>query len=288
MKELIINADDFGMTSGINQGIIRAHRNGTLTSATLMANASAFEDAVALALGNPRLGVGCHLVLVGGRSVSPPEQVRSLVGDDGFLPQTLATFVARVSAGLIRRRDIERELRAQIEKTRAAGIEPSHLDTHKHTHAHPRVMQALARVASDMGIRRVRKPFESLRDAWAATNAERSGGGAPLIAVAASQISAPSFRSISRKYDLRSPEHFLGVAMTGRMSSAVVRRMIDTLLEGATEMMFHPGVYDSDLVAADSRLQRERETELQTLLDPELKATLDKQGIRLISYRELN
>lgn len=288
MKELILNADDFGMTLGINEAIVRAHRNGTLTSATLMANASAFDDAVARALANPTLGVGCHLVLVGGRSVAAPTQIRSLVDEDGFLPKTLPTFVARVSAGLIRQCDIERELRAQIEKTCGAGIEPSHLDTHKHTHAHPRVMQAVARVASEVGIRRVRNPFESLRDAWATTHAEGSSAGSQLIAAAAAQISAPSFRSISRKYSLCSPEHFVGIAMTGRMSPAVVRHMIDTLPEGRTEMMFHPGVYDSDLVAADTRLQRERETELQTLLDPELKAILAKQGIRLISYRELN
>jgi chitin disaccharide deacetylase len=199
----------------------------------------------------------------------------------------LPKFITRVSAGLIRQRDIERELRAQIEKTRSAGIEPTHLDTHKHTHAHPRVMQALARVARDMGISRIRNPFESLRDAWTTTRAGGSGGSMQLIASAAAQISAPSFGTISKKYDLRSPDNFLGVAMTGQMSSAVVRRMIDTLPEGSTEMMFHPGVYDADLVASGSRLQKQRQTELETLLDPELKRILLEQGIRLISYREL-
>jgi chitin disaccharide deacetylase len=288
MKELILNADDFGMTPGVNEGIIRAHRDGTLTSATLMANADAFDDAVTRARATPSLGVGCHLVLVGGRSVAPPDKVRSLVDDDGLLPQTLPKFVARASAGLIRRRDIERELRAQIEKIRAAGIEPTHLDTHKHTHAHPRVMQALARVARDTGITRVRNPFESVRDAWITTRAERSGGSAQLIAAAAAQISAPSFAAISRKYNLRSPENFLGVAMTGQMTSAVVRRMIDTLPDGCTEIMFHPGIYDADLVASGSRLQQQRQTELETLLDPELKSIFLKQGIHLISYRGLN
>jgi len=287
MKELILNADDFGMTPGINEGIIRAHRDGTLTSATLMANAEAFEDAVARARAVPSLGVGCHLVLVGGRPVAPAEQVSSLVDDAGRLPQTLPKFVAKVSTGLIRQSHIEHELRAQIEKVRAAGIEPTHVDTHKHTHAHPRVMQALARVARDMGVTRVRNPYESIRDAW--TTARGDGGGsAQLLAAAAAQISAPTFSSISRKYALRSPDHFLGVAMTGQMSSAVVRRMIDTLEDGSTEMMFHPGIYDSDLVASGSRLREQRQTELETLLDPELKEILLKQGIRLISYRELN
>jgi chitin disaccharide deacetylase len=231
--------------------------------------------------------VGCHLVLVGGRSVAPPEQVLSLVDDGGLLPQTLPKFVAKVSAGLIRPRHIERELRAQIEKIRGAGIKPSHLDTHKHTHAHPRVMRALAHVARDMGISRIRNPFESIRDAWTTTRSD-GGNSAQLLAAAAAQISAPSFANISRKYGLQSPEHFLGVAMTGQMTTAVVRRMIDTLPEGTTEMMFHPGIYGADLIASGSRLQKQRQTELETLLDPELKHLFVKQGIRLISYRELN
>jgi len=288
MKELILNADDFGLTRGVNEGIIRAHRDGTLTSTTLMANAAAFDDAVERARACSTLGVGCHLVLVGGRSVAPPEQVPSLVDEGGRLPQTLPNLIARLSTGLIRRRDIERELNAQIAKARSAGIEPTHLDSHKHTHAHPRVMQALARVARDVGITRVRNPYETIRDAWATTRAEGANSSASLIAAAAAQISAPSFGAICRKYGLRSPDHFLGVAMTGQMSSAVVRRMIEILPEGRTEMMFHPGVYDSDLMATGSRLGPQRQTELETLLDPELKSILLKQGIRLITFRELN
>ena len=149
-------------------------------------------------------------------------------------------------------------------------------------------MRALARVARDMGITAVRNPFESIRDAWITTRAEGSGTSAQLIAAAAAQISAPSFASISRKYGLRSPDNFLGVAMTGQMSSAVVRRMIDTLPDGRTEMMFHPGIYDAGLIATGSRLQRQRQTELDTLLDPELKRILLEEGIRLITFRELN
>src|SRR5271155_6145297 len=174
MKELILNADDFGLTPGINEGIIRAHRDGTLTSTTLMANAEAFDDAVARSRASSALGVGCHLVLVGGRAVSPVGEVATLVDESGNLPPSLPKFVARVSAGLIRPQEIEREMRAQIEKVRASGIEPSHLDTHKHTHAHPRVMEALGRVAQECGITRVRKPIEDLQASW---ETSRAGGG---------------------------------------------------------------------------------------------------------------
>ncbi|HUJ32253.1 MAG TPA: ChbG/HpnK family deacetylase [Candidatus Acidoferrum sp.] len=288
MKELILNADDFGLTSGVNEGIVRAHRDGILTSATLMANAPAFDDAVARARASHSLGVGCHLVLVGGRAVAPAAEIRSLVDADGRLPSTLSAFVAKVSAGLIRQRHIEREFRAQIEKIRATGIEPTHLDTHKHTHAHPRVMMALARVAREVGITRVRNPFETLGDAWTAMRTDGVGASTQLTAVAMARVAAPCFRAISREYGLRSPDRFLGVAMTGRIGSPVLRRMIATLRDGHTEIMLHPGICDRDLANTGSRLQQQRQTELEALLDPGLRGILAEQDVRLISYRELN
>ena len=166
MKELILNADDFGLTEGVNDGIIRAHREGVLTSTTLMANGLAFDHAVECARANPNLGVGCHLVLAGGVPVAPPEEIPSLVDGSGRMPRSLPAFVVRVSVGAVRAKDMEREFRAQIGKIRSAGIEPTHLDTHKHTHAHPRVMEVLAQVAQDLGITRVRKPAEYLHDSW--------------------------------------------------------------------------------------------------------------------------
>jgi chitin disaccharide deacetylase len=288
MKELILNGDDFGLTSGVNEGIIRAHRQGILTSTTLMPNGPRFDDAVALARRNPSLGVGIHLVLVGGRAVAPIEQIASLVDEKGELPRGLGTFVARVSAGLIQEEHIERELRAQIEKVRASGIEPTHFDSHKHTHAHPRVMESVARVARECGIVRLRKPFEALRDSWSAARIEGVGAATQLMAAAATQISAPRFHSVSREYGLKSPDRFLGVAMTGQISSAVLRRMIDTLEDGTTEIMLHPGICDGELAKTGSRLQMHRQTELEALLDPELKRILNERGIRLISYRELH
>jgi len=288
MKELILNADDFGMTPGINKAIIRAHREGILTSTTLMANAPAFEDAVARVRAVPALGVGVHLVLVGGRPVAPIEEVSSLVEDNGELPRGLSTFVARVSTGRMRQEDIERELRAQIGKVRASGIEPTHLDSHKHTHAHPRVMESVARVARDCGIVRIRKPFEAWRDSWNSTRMEGVGGVTQLMGAAAAQIAVPRFAAISRDYGLKSPDRFLGLAVTGQISSVVLRSMIDTVEDGTTEIMLHPGLCDDDLTKTGSRLQMERQTELEALLDPEQKRAVSARGIRLISYRELH
>jgi len=288
MKQLILNADDFGMTRGVNEGIIRAHRDGVLTSATLMANGAEFDDAVSRAKSNPKLGVGCHLVLVGGPAIAPRDKISSLADANGNLPESLAGLVARLSSGFIRMKAIERELRAQIEKIRSAGIEPTHLDTHKHTHAHPKVMEAVGRVAKELGITRIRKPMENLRDSWETTRHESSGRTKELIAAAAARAVTPWFQTIARKYGLRTPDHFLGLAMTGGLGPAALRRMIDTLSDGSTEIMLHPGICDTDLANSGSRLQDQRETELQGLLDPGVRGALTERDIRLISYRELH
>ncbi|MGH9574284.1 MAG: carbohydrate deacetylase [Candidatus Acidiferrales bacterium] len=282
-KQLILNADDFGLTKGVSDGILRAHREGILTSATLMANGAAFDHAVALALQNPSLGVGCHLVLVGGQSVAPPREIPSLTDSQGNLPISLTALVARVSIGAIRQADIERELRSQIEKIRRAGISPTHLDTHKHTHAHPRVLEALGRVAQEMEITRMRKPIERLRASWA--------GGAPLkqlLAASAARTVSLKFRALSRKYGLRSPQNFLGLASTGGLNAAVLRHLIDTLPDGQTEIMLHPGICDADLERTESRLQRERELEMNALIDSDVKRAVVEHDVRLITYRELD
>jgi chitin disaccharide deacetylase len=288
MKRLILNADDFGLTRGVNEGILRAHRDGVLTSTTLMATGAAFDDAVERAKENPRLGVGCHLVLVGGRALAPREEIPSLADAEGRLPDSLAAFAARVSSGMVRVAEMEREMRAQIEKIRAAGIEPSHLDTHKHTHAHPRVMEALGRVAQECGIARVRKPVEDLQDSWETSRGDGGGISKQLMAAAAVRAIAPRFAGIARKYALRWPDHFLGLAMTGHLGAEALRRVIEMLGEGETEIMLHPGINDAELKTTGTRLLRERETELAGLLDPGVRSAIEERGVRLISFRELN
>ncbi|MDE3108544.1 MAG: hopanoid biosynthesis-associated protein HpnK [Acidobacteriota bacterium] len=287
MKQLILNADDFGLTKGVNEGIIRAHQQGILTSATLMATSRAFDDAVARAKAAPKLGIGCHLVLVGGSPVASPDEIRSLVDENGRFPRTLPQLVRKVSLGDVRPRDIDRELCAQIEKIRRSGIEPTHVDTHKHTHAHPVVMNVLGRVAREMGITRVRKPAEDLTASWRSQKAgERSW--TQLASAAAVRAVTPWFESLARRYGLRSPDHFLGLAMTGRMSASVLGELIAALPEGTTEIMLHPGICDADLVATGSRLRKQREIEMEALLAPEVRGIVEHRGVRLITYRELN
>ena len=288
MKQLILNADDFGLTRGVNEGIVRAHRDGILTSATLMACGSAFDHAVDLAKRNPRLGVGCHLVLVGGNSVASPSEIPTLADKNGRLPASLGVFVTRLSSGLVRIKEIERELGAQIQKIRSAGIDLTHLDTHKHTHAHPVVMEAIGRVAHEFGINRVRKPMEDLRDSWESSRGEGWGISKELLAAAAARAAAPFFHSVARKYALRSPDYFLGLAMTGHLGPEVLRRMVARVQAGTTEIMLHPGVSDSDLQQLETRLIQQRDAEMAALIDPGVRSAIEERGIRLINYGDLN
>ena len=288
MKQLILNADDFGLTRGINQGIMRAHRGGILTSATLMANGPAFDDAIELAKANPQLGIGCHLVLSGGRAVAPREKIPSLAGPDGSLPESLAALVLRVTSGTLRTADIETELRAQIEKIRAAGIEATHVDTHKHTHCHPRVLNVVGRVARAFGISKIRNPVESARDSWQSTRPDVPGRILDFAASCAVRSIKSQFNSISRGYDLRSPDHFLGLVATGRLDATALVGLLQVVPEGTTEIMLHPGICDGDLRETHSRLQMHRETEMNALIAPEVMNVVTERQIHLISYRDLS
>jgi len=290
MKRLIVNADDFGLTRGVNEGIARAFREGILTSTTLMANGPAFADAVEQARANPGLGVGCHLVLVGGRSVAAPKQAGSLADRNGMLPRSLLALVTQLTCGRVQPKDIESEFRAQIERVRSAGIKPTHLDTHKHTHSHPKVMEALARVAKEFGITRVRKPFESLRNVLGLPRSGGNGRGSAKqrATEAVARTGAPRFRRIIARYGLRTPDYFFGLGLTGRLAGSAVLRVLNALPEGTSELMCHPGLCDDELEHTETRLKHQREIELAGLLDPAVCNAARGQGIELVSYNALN
>lgn len=285
--DLIVNGDDFGLTRGVNAGIIQAFREGILTSATLMANGPAFEDAVELGRANPQLGVGIHLCLVSGPAVASAKDIPALADRDGQLPKTLFVLLTRLSGGWIPTRQIEREFRAQIQRVLDAGIRPSHLDTHKHTHTHPRVMEALGRVANEFGIRNVRKPFEDFRTALGSHTDGHTNTRQVISAVAAG-TAAPLFRLLVRSYGLRTPDHFFGLTTTGRLSSKELLQVLELLPPGTSELMCHPGVCDEELEKSPTRLKRERQIELEALTDPDVRRAAEKRGIRLICYEELN
>ena len=260
---LIVNADDFGFTRDVNEGIIEAHRNGILTATTLMANGDAFDHAVALARETPSLAVGCHLVLVQGRSVADPARE---------LPATVAELVRAL---LQRKLPVYDELLAQVRKIVRAGIRPTHIDTHKHTHLLPPVLDAVARLAREFRIPWVRRPFDFGIDRGA-----RITKSAVAVGM---RVTRPGFaRALG---DLKMTDHFAGFQITGTMGKANLIGTLERLPEGLTEFMCHPGRLGPELRAAKTRLKESREIELLALTSPEVRTVIERRGIELVNYR---
>lgn len=269
-KLLVVNADDFGFTPDVNEGIVDAHCRGILTATTLMANGDAFEDAVRLARANPSLDIGCHLVLIGGRS---------LVGG-----HPLPASVPQLFAALARReiRPYE-ELRAQVAWIVQAGIRPTHLDTHKHTHLAPPVLDAVARLAEEFDIRWVRRPFDL------PLNAMR--GAVPWMKRRTSDalgLMRRRFHRVLERQGCRTTDHFAGFQITGRFRIQELVALMSLIPEGSTELMCHPGRCGDALRQARTRLKESRVQELEALVAAETRAAIAQHGIELVNYRSLD
>jgi predicted glycoside hydrolase/deacetylase ChbG (UPF0249 family) len=264
VRKLVVNADDFGFTRDVNRGIVAAHRDGILTSTTLMATGAAFDDAVSLASENPALDIGVHLVLVG----EPP------------FPITMAQLIRETLLGRIR---IYEELRAQVRRILDAGLEPTHLDTHKHTHLLPPVLDAVARLSEEYKIPWVRRPFDfPLNPA-----ARPAIGWAKRTTSHALGMVRGRFARVLARHGCRSTDHFAGFQITGRYNAAELAQLIRELPAGSTEFMCHPGICGDELRGARTRLKESRERELRALTSPEVRAALAESGVELVSYRGL-
>jgi hopanoid biosynthesis associated protein HpnK len=285
VRRLIINADDFGLTSGVNRAIWEGHRQGIVTSATLMAGGQAFAEAVSMAKTSPRLGVGCHVVLVDGSPQAVAETVPSLLDRDAtHLRAKLGDFARAWLGGKLDSGEMEREISAQIQTLQSAGIPVSHVDTHKHTHLAPQVLRALLRAAKACGITAVRNPFEPIR--WQAV------AGHPALwkrwgMVKGLQGFAAQFRRQVREAGLRTTDGTVGVVATGVLDGRLFERILDSLPPGTWEFVCHPGYVDDDLERAHTRLLQAREQELAVLTSASAREALQRTGVELISYREV-
>jgi len=289
MKRLIVNADDFGLTEGVNRGIVEAHRNGIVTSTTLMATGAAFSSAVALAKQTRGLGVGIHLNLTEGEPVLDGREIPSLV-QEGVFAGGLAQLSKGVVTGKVKLREVEAEMRAQIEKVLAAAIQPTHLDGHKHVHMLPRVFSIVIRLARDYGMAGVRCSGEPA--AGAAEFVGRSvGHSAKMLTqyLGGRALSALSrrFREKVRQASLSCPEYFFGITHTGFLDGESLLKILRRLPEGTSELMCHPGYADAELARMATRLREQRHAELEALTRPEVKAFVAEHGIELIRYRDL-
>lgn len=280
MARLIINADDFGLTKGVNRAIGELAHQRALTSATLMACGAAFSDAASIASNTPTLSVGCHIVLVDGLATAPPREISSLVlGNPPRFRTSLARFAASVQSGKIDPAHIETEATAQIRKLQSAGIHVTHVDTHKHTHLFPAVTGAVLRAAATCGIGAIRNPFEPH---WCT----RIGGGfIRQTEVALLRRFEHSFRaqSLIKSREIKTTDGSLGVSLTGTLDRKMLSKILNAIPEGTWELVTHPGYRDSALDQAGTRLLDSRETERTALLE-----VIKESKHDLISFADLS
>ncbi len=286
MRRLIVNADDFGYTPGVNRAILEAHTRGVVTSATLMANGPAFAEAARLAGTVPKLSIGCHVVLTDGEPVLGAERLPSLTSASHFR-DGMVGFAARAIAGRIDGDEIAAEASAQIRKIQSAGIAVSHVDTHKHTHLFPKILRPLLRAAADCGVRAVRNPFGPRLPLRSSHLLARPGLWTRYAEIRILGGFAGKFRAAVDREGFTTPDGTLGIVVTGVLDETLFYAIARSIPEGTWEFVCHPGYNDADLQGAKTRLRESRETELRVLTLPAAREVLAQQGIELISYREL-
>lgn len=286
MRRLIVNADDFGFTTGVNRAIAEAHSRGIVTSSTMMANGRAFEDAVRLAKALPRLSVGCHAVLIDGEPVVSATKLPSLTSR-GTFRRNLKTFGVRALTGQMNPREIEAEVTAQIHKLQVAGIQVSHVDTHKHTHLFPAVLRPVLRAAKACGIQAIRNPFGPRRPLHSRELLKRPNLWTRYAEVRILRNLALKFRDAAQQEGLLTTDGTLGIVVTGALDEEIFRAIAAIVPQGTWEFVCHPGYNDDDLKAANTQLRASREIELKVLTMPEVRRLLSDEQISLISYRDL-
>jgi hopanoid biosynthesis associated protein HpnK len=285
VRRLIINADDFGLTPGVNRAIVEGNAFGVVTSATLMANAKASVAATDLARAQQGLKTGCHVVLIDGEPLAT--NMHTLTNGSTRFRSSLKQFAVAAVRKQMSADEIQREAEAQIRKIQACGVTLTHVDSHKHTHMFPPVLRPMLRAAKACGIRAVRNPFEPLRSWPREMVLGNPGLWLRSAAVMAFQIFAPEFRHTLKEEGMVSTDGTVGIAATGLLDQQILLKILKALPEGTWELVCHPGYSDADLQAAGTRLTQSREIELAALTSVETREAVARQKIQLISYADL-
>jgi hopanoid biosynthesis associated protein HpnK len=277
LKQLIVNADDFGLTPAVNRGVVRAFQDGIVTSTSLLVTGSAFEDAVAAARQNPELDVGLHLVLVEERAVLEPDVLPTLVDETGRLPRTSAEFIQRAILGGINWLEVEREIAAQIALFQETGLRLSHLDSHQHLHMFPPVFQIVRRLArwmENVWIRNPVGPWRKSRD----TSLGRWMQGLGL------NLTYMSARALHRRSMPQMPDGMFGFEVSGRLTRRAFEQIVRKIPDGLYELVCHPGEDDVDTRTRYSHWGYHWAEELDALTAPETQLVLREHGIELTSF----
>ncbi len=287
MRNLIVSADDLGWTEGVNHGIAEAFRNGIVTSTSLLANGAAFAGGVEIARGAPGLGVGVHLNLSDGAPLAERETVTSLLNDNGEFAGGAESLLLRRARRELLLDEVEREWDAQIQKVRDAGMEPTHLDGHRHVHMLPGLFEIALRLAKRHGIGAIRVSLEDSNLRAALASGSRRNAGVVMkqgVQARGLKLLARDAREQAARAGLATADYFCGIAQTGELTREGLGRLLTVLPEGTTELMCHPGYVDAALKKTATRLQESRQAELEILTDAGIRKLVASQGIRLIDY----
>lgn len=281
MKELIINADDFGLSAGANRAVIRAWHEGILTGASLMVGGRGFDEAISLARENPGLQVGLHLTLVQGRAVLPPDDIPGLTDPEGNFPLDPVAAGMRYFFSPPAKRSLRREIEAQILRFRETGLPLSHLDGHLNIHMHPTVFDILADLMPGYGITSFRLTREDLSRDPADPGRRRIGR--MLDAFIFGSL-ANRCRPVLERLGIFHAGEVKGLLNSGRMTEEYLLKVLDRLRDGVTEIYFHPGCKpDPDL--ASRMPDYLHEEELAALTSEKVGKRITALGIRLRNYR---
>jgi hopanoid biosynthesis associated protein HpnK len=279
---LIINADDFGMSEAVNEAVIRAYKEGVLTSTSLMVTGAAFDQAVKLAKENPGLAVGIHLVTVVGKSVLPPKEIPVLVDREGNFSNNPTAAGLKYFFSTRARRELIKEIAAQFEKFKATGLPLSHIDGHLHLHVHPVIFKAALEMGAKYGARRMRVPAEERRLALAFDRSNR------LQKTIHALLFGGLARYMKKKLKKRGftfPERVYGNLQSGRINEQYCLYALDNLTAETSELYLHPAVYPDDrLLNGD---ERQCSIEFEALTSNRIKERVRQLGIKLTNYSEM-
>lgn len=276
---LVVNGDDFGVSHEVNEAVVRAYRDGCLTSCSLMAGGEAFEDAVRLSRENPGLDVGLHLVAVCGRSVLPPSEIPCLVDARGRFPFNPASAGLKYFFSRTARRQLKKELSAQLERVLSAGLRVSHIDSHCHMHVHPVIFDAAVELGERCGCRKMRVPEDDLEAALPFLEGNRTGVAA-MAAVFRLLANRMRKKLVGRGFAFADAVH--GYFLSGRMNEAYVLGLLDRLHREKNELYLHPAVYGEGRLLGPGEVRCA--AEFGILVSPRVRARIEELDIQLTNY----
>jgi len=270
-RRLIVNADDFGLSASVNQAVIRAHRDGILTTASLMVNEPGCAEAVKLAKENPKLGVGLHLTLLFGHSALSPEKIPGLVNSRGeFIGNSVQVGMKYFFKRSLREQ-LRAEIHAQFEKFRAAGLPLDHVNGHLHLHLHPVIFKILMEDSEALGIRHLRLA----RDCLACSRRMSRGHWLYRISTAVifECLSNRARKTLGQK-KIRHAQITFGLLQDSRVDEEYVLKLLPELPDGDSELYSHPSL-------------DKFKHEFDAIVSPRVREQVEKLGIQLIRYQDL-